>query len=163
MPRRHLPMEPTSGDDARLRATRGYRWIVRLYPAAYRRLFGEQMLQTFQDHYRDAVTSGEESPARFWLGVITDEAIALPRAQVAAVKDAWRRWSSAASAAPGREETITMTRRRPRLRSYWLLYLFLLLLIPVAATLYGQRNETVYESNATIYVQTNTFLKDFQS
>jgi hypothetical protein len=59
--------------------------MVRLYPASYRRLFGEQMLQTFQDHYRDAVASGEESAPRFWLGVITDEAKALPRARLASL------------------------------------------------------------------------------
>jgi murein DD-endopeptidase MepM/ murein hydrolase activator NlpD len=156
-------MEPTPRDDGRLRATRIYQWLVRLYPVSYRRLFGEQMLQTFQDHYRDAIASGDESEGRFWLGVFADEVKALPRAQVAAVKEAWRRWAIATPAARGREETIMMTRRRPRLRSYWLLYLLLLLFIPIAATVYGQRNETVYESTATIYVQTNTVLKDFQS
>jgi hypothetical protein len=56
-----------------------------------------------------------------------------------------------------------MTRLLVKLVKYWYLYLIPLLLIPTAAMLYGQRKETVYESNATIYVQTNTFLKDFQS
>jgi hypothetical protein len=59
--------------------------MVRLYPAAHRRLFGEQMLQTFQDHYRDAVASGEESARRFWLGVIADEAKAISRARLASL------------------------------------------------------------------------------
>jgi hypothetical protein len=56
-----------------------------------------------------------------------------------------------------------MTRFLVKLVKYWYLYLIPILLIPTAATLYGQRKETVYESNATIYVQTNTFLKDFQA
>jgi hypothetical protein len=156
-------MRPISGDDAHRRATRVYRWVVRLYPATYRRLFGEQMIQTFQDHYRDAVATGEESVTRFWLGVITDEVKALPRARVTAAQETWRRWSAATQAVQSREETVRMTVFRPRLRRYWLLYLLLLLVIPTAATLYGQRKEAMYESNATIYVQTNTFLKDFQA
>jgi hypothetical protein len=86
-------MGQTRRDDALRRATRVYRWLVRLYPAAYRRLFGEQMVQTFQDHYRDTVASGEESEARFWLEVITDEAKAIPRACLTAAQEAWRRWS----------------------------------------------------------------------
>jgi uncharacterized protein involved in exopolysaccharide biosynthesis len=56
-----------------------------------------------------------------------------------------------------------MMRFLVKLTKYWYLYLIPLLLIPTAATLYGQRKETVYESNATIFVATNTFLKDFQS
>jgi|GEM_PF-3468611 len=56
-----------------------------------------------------------------------------------------------------------MTRFLVKFVKYWYLYLIPLLLIPTAATVYGLRKETVYESNATIYVQTNTFLKDFQS
>jgi hypothetical protein len=56
-----------------------------------------------------------------------------------------------------------MTRFLVKVVKYWYLYLIPILLIPTAATLYGLRKETVYESNATIYVQTNTFLKDFQA
>ena len=41
-------MKLTPRDDGRARAMWIYRWLVRLYPASYRRLFGEQMLQTFQ-------------------------------------------------------------------------------------------------------------------
>jgi capsular polysaccharide biosynthesis protein len=156
-------MRPTSGDDAYRRATRVYRWIVRLYPAAYRRLFGELMLQTFQDHYRDAVATGEESEARFWLGVVADEAKAIPRACLTAAQEMWRKRSFSMSAAQGREEIHIMTVFRPRLRKYWYLYLIPLLLIPIAATLYGLRRVTMYESNATISVRTNTFLRDFQA
>jgi len=106
-------MRPTRGDDAYRRATRVYRWMVRLYPASYRRLFGEQLLLTFQDHYRDAVATGEDSAIRFWLGVITDEMKAIPRAQLAAAQETWRRWSTAVSAAQGSEEPISMTVLRP--------------------------------------------------
>ncbi len=30
-----------------------HRWLVRLYPAEHQRRFAQQMLQTFEDHYRD--------------------------------------------------------------------------------------------------------------
>jgi capsular polysaccharide biosynthesis protein len=56
-----------------------------------------------------------------------------------------------------------MTRFLVKLVKYWYLYLIPILLIPTAATLYGLKKETGYESSATIYVQTNTFLKDFQA
>jgi hypothetical protein len=156
-------MTPPRRDDGYLRATRVYRWLVRLYPAAYRRLFGEQMLQTFQDHYRDAVATGEESETGFWLGVFADEARAIPRAQFAAAQETWRRWSASTSASQGSEEPITMTVPRPQLRRYWLPYLLLLLLVPVAAALHGLRIATDYETSANIFVATNTFLTDFQS
>jgi capsular polysaccharide biosynthesis protein len=55
-----------------------------------------------------------------------------------------------------------MTRLLVKLVKYWYLYLIPLLLIPTAATVYGLRKETVYETNANIFVATNTFLKDFQ-
>jgi hypothetical protein len=93
------------------------------------------MLQTFQDHYRDAVASGEQSAAHFWYGVIADEMQAIPRAQLAAVQETWRRWTTATSAAHGREEPLTMTLLRARQVRYWLLSLLLLLLTPVAATI----------------------------
>jgi hypothetical protein len=49
-----------------------YRLLVRLYPAAHRRAFGEQMVQMFGDHYRDAVEVGGGSRLRFWLAVLAD-------------------------------------------------------------------------------------------
>ncbi len=39
-----------------------------------------------------------------------------------------------------------MTRFLVKLVKYWYLYLIPILLIPTAATLYGQKKETVYES-----------------
>jgi hypothetical protein len=86
-------MGQTRRDDAYRRATQVYQWIVRFYPAAYRQLFGEQMLQTFQDHYHDAVASGDESAARFWLEVIADEAKAIPRARLASLRGTSRLFS----------------------------------------------------------------------
>jgi hypothetical protein len=54
-----------------------YRLLVRLYPAAHRRAFGEQMVQTFGDHYRDAVQVGGGSRVRFWLAVLADAGTSL--------------------------------------------------------------------------------------
>jgi uncharacterized protein involved in exopolysaccharide biosynthesis len=45
-----------------------------------------------------------------------------------------------------------MTGLRPRLRRYWLLYLLLLLLVPVSATIYGVRKASAYESTASLVV-----------
>jgi hypothetical protein len=53
-------------------AQRTYRMLVRLYPAAHRRAFGEQMVQTFGDHYADAVEGRGDSRLRFWLAVLAD-------------------------------------------------------------------------------------------
>jgi hypothetical protein len=46
---------------------------VRLYPRAHRQAFGEQMRQTFRDHYQDAVERRGESESWFWLEVVRDE------------------------------------------------------------------------------------------
>jgi hypothetical protein len=56
-----------------------------------------------------------------------------------------------------------MTRYLVKLVKYWYLYLIPLLLIPTAATLYGQRKETVYESQALISVVKLSFLTDYQA
>jgi hypothetical protein len=56
----------------RRRAQRTYRLLVRLYPAAHRRAFGEDMVQTFGDHYGDAVECRGDSRLRFWLAVLAD-------------------------------------------------------------------------------------------
>jgi hypothetical protein len=74
----------------RTRATQVYTWFVRLYPAAYRRMFGQQMLQTFQDHYRDAVETEGESALQFWLGVAGDAGWSLVREHGAALSDTLR-------------------------------------------------------------------------
>src|SRR5437764_373734 len=64
-------MNPRGGR-RRLRAQRMYRRLVRLYPAAHRRAFGEQMVQAFGDHYRDAVEAHGRSRLRFWVAVLAD-------------------------------------------------------------------------------------------
>jgi hypothetical protein len=74
----------------RARAERIYRWILRGYPAAHRRAFGREMLQTLQDHYRDAVETERESALRFWLTVAGDAGRSLAREHVAAIRDALR-------------------------------------------------------------------------
>lgn len=67
-----------------------YQWLVRLYPAEHQRRFAQQMLQTFEDHYRDAVETGEESALRFWLGVAADTSWSLAWERGAAMKDMLR-------------------------------------------------------------------------
>jgi len=61
----------------RIRAQRMYRLLVRLYPAAHRRAFGQQMVQAFGDHYRDAVQCRGGSRLTFWLAVLADTATSL--------------------------------------------------------------------------------------
>jgi hypothetical protein len=68
------------------RARRIYAQLLRLYPVAQRRAFGEQMLQTFADHYRDAVEQRRrEWEVRFWLSVAGDESRSLVREHLAAL------------------------------------------------------------------------------
>lgn len=71
----------------RTRAARRYAVLLRLYPRAHRQRFGAQMLQTFQDHYRDAVESGEQTEARFWLAVAGDESRSILAERVAALTE----------------------------------------------------------------------------
>ncbi len=66
------------------RAARAYTLLLRLYPRAHRQAFGEQMLQAFRDHYRDAIEGKGESPLRFWLGVSADGVWSLVREYVSA-------------------------------------------------------------------------------
>jgi hypothetical protein len=61
----------------RRRAQRVYRLLVRLYPAAHRQAFGEQMVQMFGDHYRDAIEGRGDNRLRFWLAVLADLAASL--------------------------------------------------------------------------------------
>ena len=56
-----------------------------------------------------------------------------------------------------------LTRFLVKLVKYWYLYLIPILLIPTAATLYGQKKETVYESTALINVVKLSFLTDYQA
>ena len=75
----------TDRDPAR-RAERAARWyarLVRLDPAALRDAFGHQMLQTFRDHYRDAVEQRWQSALRFWVQVAGDASTSLVREHLA--------------------------------------------------------------------------------
>lgn len=65
-------MKRRGGGRRRRRAQRTYRLLVRLYPAAHRRAFGEQMVQAFGDHYGDAVEGRGDSRLRFWLAALAD-------------------------------------------------------------------------------------------
>ena len=64
-------MNPPGGRRRR-RAQRMYRVLVRLYPTAHRRAFGDQMVQMFGDHYRDTVEGRNGSRLVFWLAVLAD-------------------------------------------------------------------------------------------
>jgi hypothetical protein len=79
----------------RVRAQRTYRLLVWLYPSAHRRAFGEQMLQTFADHYRDVIEDRRGGALRFWLAVLADTAISL-RTEHAAELRARRRGAGGA-------------------------------------------------------------------
>jgi hypothetical protein len=70
-------MNRPCGGRRRRRAQRVYRLLVRLYPTAHRRAFGEQMVQAFGDHYRDAVEGRGGSRLRFWLAVLADAGTSL--------------------------------------------------------------------------------------
>ncbi|GAA5202292.1 hypothetical protein GCM10023322_83970 [Rugosimonospora acidiphila] len=83
-----------------------YRLLVRLYPAAHRRAFGEQMVQTFGDHYRDAVEVGGGSRLRFWVAVLADAGTSLRTEHAAELGALWRR---------GRRQAATRRLRRGRL------------------------------------------------
>jgi hypothetical protein len=84
----------------RIRAQRVYRLLVRLYPPAHRRTFGEQMVQAFGDHYRDAVQGRGGSTVRFWLAVLADTATSLLTEHAARLR------------APGRRAATARRRRR---------------------------------------------------
>jgi len=91
------------GGGRRLRAQRMYRLLVRLYPAVHRRAFGEQMVQTFGDHYRDAIEARGGSRLRFWVAVLADAGTSLLAEHAAEFR------------ARGRRQATTSHRRRGRL------------------------------------------------
>jgi hypothetical protein len=88
------------GGRRRLPAQRMYRLLVRLYPAAHRRAFGEQMVQTFGDHYRDAIEARGGSRLKFWVAVLADTATSLLTEHAAEIR------------ARGRHQAATSHRRR---------------------------------------------------
>lgn len=54
-----------------------YVWLLRLYPASFRRSYGEEALQLFRDRARDE--RGFLSSLRLWLDLLGDLAVSLPR------------------------------------------------------------------------------------
>jgi len=97
----------------RRRAQRTYRLLVRLYPAAHRRAFGEQMVQTFGDHYGDAVEGRGDGRLRFWLAVVADAGTSLLTEHVAEAR-ARRRGRSGRRAAARRPSRRAAARRPGR-------------------------------------------------
>jgi hypothetical protein len=102
-------MNRPSGGRRRRRAQRTYRLLVRLYPAAHRRAFGEQMVQMFGDHYRDAIEGRGGSRLRFWLAVLADAGSSLIIEHAA---EARTRLSRSPRLAPRRRRSSTPTDRR---------------------------------------------------
>jgi hypothetical protein len=96
-----------------LRAQWMYRRLVRLYPAAHRRAFGEQMVQTFGDHYRDAVEARGGGRLRFWLAVLADTGTSLLTEHAAEFKARGRRRRGVGARRRG---TTGCARQRRRLR-----------------------------------------------
>jgi hypothetical protein len=74
-------------DTSSTRAARVYAILLRLYPRAHQQAFGEQMLRTFRDHYRDAVEVRGESEARYWRSVAGDESKSVVREHLAALAE----------------------------------------------------------------------------
>ena len=54
-----------------------YAWLLRLYPASFRERYGEEALQLFRDRARDE--RGFVPRLRFWLDLVADVAISVPR------------------------------------------------------------------------------------
>src|SRR5436189_5878240 len=89
-------MNRPRGGRRRRRAQRVYRLLVRLYPTAHRRAFGEQMVQALGDHYRDAVEGRGGSRLRFWLAVLADAGTSLLTEHAAEARARLRRVSKPA-------------------------------------------------------------------
>jgi len=63
-----------------------YASLLRLYPAAYRRAFGAQMLRTFKDQYRDVSEHGGSVGLPFWVSVVADDVRNIAKEQAVAVR-----------------------------------------------------------------------------
>ncbi|MCW5716034.1 MAG: hypothetical protein KIT43_16090 [Bauldia sp.] len=68
-------------------ATRLYRLILSLYPTAFRRQFGAEMMQTFNDHRDDIEANGGRTDAKFWLATVADEGANIVRQHGAALAE----------------------------------------------------------------------------
>jgi hypothetical protein len=71
---------------------RVYRGFLALYPKAFRREYGEAMIDTFRDLYQDrrARRFGRRSPLGFWLFLVADLSRSLVREQIAACRSGGR-------------------------------------------------------------------------
>lgn len=72
-------------------ALRVYVLLLHVYPRAHRREFGSQMLQTFQDQYRDHLTTPEERALAFWCDLLCDAVRSLVREYAAILRSLGRR------------------------------------------------------------------------
>jgi hypothetical protein len=61
--------------------------MLRIYPAAYRDRFGEQMLLAFEDLYRDEIENRGRPVAVFWLALARDLVISAARQHVLALRE----------------------------------------------------------------------------
>lgn len=68
-------------------ARRLYKLLLTLYPHSYRTAFGEQMMQTFIDHYTDVATSVGRVRMDFWLFMIIDEIKNIMRQQMISLRE----------------------------------------------------------------------------
>jgi polysaccharide biosynthesis transport protein len=118
------------------RSERIYRWLLNLYPRAYRRDYGEAMVQLFRDQCRDAHgVGGRGEPFRFWLRTLWD-----------LVKSVW---SEQADRGKGEMTMSTIPGSNPT-RRRWALATFLLITgLSVAVTCFQPRS---YVSTARVVV-----------
>jgi hypothetical protein len=71
-------------------ARRLYTLLLMLYPRSYRTAFGEQMMQTFIDHYTDVATSAGRVRIDFWLFMVSDEIKNIARQQIVSLREGRR-------------------------------------------------------------------------
>ena len=69
------------------RGMRLYALLLRLYPAAFRRSFGAQMLQTFRDCYGGALEQEGRAGIGFWLALAVDELPIIVSEHAAAIRE----------------------------------------------------------------------------
>jgi hypothetical protein len=78
-------MNPHSASLPRTRASRGYRLLLQLYPAAFRRRYEEEMLELFEQGWSRAQTGGAEGRARLGLRLAWDLVRTVPKERAAAL------------------------------------------------------------------------------
>lgn len=64
---------------AALRAARAYALFLKLYPKEYRRMFGDQMLRTFEDRHNDWSARSGKTGFAYWLAIIGDEVVSVAK------------------------------------------------------------------------------------